>query len=461
MSEELTLKIKVINATKMGFKAAASDLKRFKNSAQGAFRGLSKGFGMLRNAFRKLTMVAGAALAGLAYTIKKSFDFETLEVQFEVLLGSVEKAKDRMKDLAEFSARTPFQIQDIAAASKQLEVLTRGAMGTAESMKLMGDAAAVMDVPLQELALHIGRVYAGLKSGAPVGRATRRMMQMGVITNDTKQKLDKFALSAKNFDKGWIVLTKDMERYRGGMVKMSKTGNGLMSTLRDNWVLAIKDFGDQFKILAKDDIAKLIVKIQELRKSGKIKEWAMETLEWVKKIQNAIKPLTKMIAALFEGGEQRKIALQGFADMGSIIGETALEILLAGAEEVGALIVKGMVNIPHMIGKYLGERSAALSELAAEGKVGAIENIRGQWSSSYTSKQTDRLIEQQMKEQKRLNRQLNGMFSKGKDIFGTIDKTGKALEALPKDSIPTNPALKIAQKNLEANTATANGLEAQ
>ena len=51
---------------------------------------------------------------------------ERFETSFAVILRSQAAAVRRMRDLAAFAEATPFNLPEIAEASRMLEVLTRG-----------------------------------------------------------------------------------------------------------------------------------------------------------------------------------------------------------------------------------------------------------------------------------------------------------------------------------------------
>ena len=114
----------------------------------------------------------GGLGAGIALTMKSvssAANIEGLETSFAPLLGGADKAQARIKELAQFAADTPFEMPEVAKASRVLEVLTKGALSTGQGLRMVGDVAATTQQPFEELALHIGRLYDGLQSGRPVG----------------------------------------------------------------------------------------------------------------------------------------------------------------------------------------------------------------------------------------------------------------------------------------------------
>ncbi len=203
---------------------------------------------LLRNGIASLSAVVG--IGGLA----KSFigavtEVENLETQFKSLLGSTDAAKGRIKELSEFAAKTPFQLPEIAKASRVLETLTKGALSTNEGLALVGDAAASTGSDFEGLAMWVGRAYDGLHSNRPIGEAMMRMQELGLVSGEARNEIEELQKASRGKD-AWKILQGELKRTKGGMEDLSKTTSGLMSTMRDNWNLLLTSMnnGDFMKI---------------------------------------------------------------------------------------------------------------------------------------------------------------------------------------------------------------------
>lgn len=191
-----------------------------------------------------LGMVAGAA-AGLLLTTRKlvgewsqlglrgAATLERMTLQFRPLLGSMSLARQRVKELFDFTAKTPFQLGESAAANKMLESLTRGALSTKEGMMLVGDAAAVAGAGFEETARYIGRLYDGLQSGRPVGEAAMRLQELGLITGQTRNAIESMQAANASGAEIWRVVEKELSRNKGAMDDLSASLEGLESTAAD------------------------------------------------------------------------------------------------------------------------------------------------------------------------------------------------------------------------------------
>lgn len=182
----------------------------------------------------------------LAKGMEKVRQIETLETQFQPLIGGAERAQKRIEELYHFAASTPFQLTEIAEASRTLEVLSKGALSTGKSLRAIGDAAAVSGQGMQTVAFWTGRLYDGLKSGRPIGEATNRLQEMGILSGVVRNKIDTLAKSGADFNKTWAVFEEGLESSKGGMENLSKTLGGLESTLSDVRGLFAAKFAENF-----------------------------------------------------------------------------------------------------------------------------------------------------------------------------------------------------------------------
>lgn len=114
------------------------------------------GFGVIGNVMNELADDAilsgvqegGRVVAGsgglLGYWIKLATVMEGANVTFDTMLGSHEKSVELMRQLTEYSAKTPFNRMDVISASKRLLSVTGGDIGkNTDLTKLAGNVAAL------------------------------------------------------------------------------------------------------------------------------------------------------------------------------------------------------------------------------------------------------------------------------------------------------------------------------
>ncbi|WP_342495700.1 transglycosylase SLT domain-containing protein [Bacillus sp. FSL K6-0994] len=165
--------------------------------------------------------VGAGATGGIVVPLKMVADRQNMTTAFETLLGSRGKADARLDELTAFAGQTPFTRDEIYESSRVLQVFTGNALSTTEGMKLVGDVAAGVQRPFSEVALWMGRLYDGIKSGRPIGDATAALQEMGAISGDARGKLEKLAKSGKDIKQTWPEVTKEFGKYNDMMIKMS------------------------------------------------------------------------------------------------------------------------------------------------------------------------------------------------------------------------------------------------
>jgi hypothetical protein len=199
----------------------------------------------LRGIAKGLTgALAGIGLGALA----KSFigavtEAENLEAQFKSILGGADNAKKRIKELSDFASKTPFQLVQVAQASKVLQTLGGTALATGDSLRMVGDASAVSGESFENLAIHVGRAYSGLKANRPIGESMARLQELGLVSGETRNRIEDLQKQAKG-DEAWKVLQTELKKTKGGMEDLSKTTTGVVSTLKDNWKLLLVSLND-------------------------------------------------------------------------------------------------------------------------------------------------------------------------------------------------------------------------
>lgn len=350
-----------------GVKAGASSadksitalFSKIKRKGETVFRGLTK-----------VALVSFGAIAsvcvGLSATIKKSFNFETATVQFKSLLGSMNSARLRFMELKKFSGETPFQLPEILQASRLLTVFSGGLLGAAKLLKPIGDAAAVAGRGIDEVAFWVGRAYSMLKGGKPFGEAAMRLREMGVLTARGRSEIEALVAAGAPLEKTFGRLEQELERFSGGMGDLSITGNGLISTMKDNWTIAVATFGEEFKNLAKGGLKLAIEKIQQLVRDGTIQEWADRAKE-------ALAAVVETISLLSKGGESRSQVLQA-------LGEVVRAAFDEAATSAVQILSKALPRLGYALGEYIQKGATGFFQKDADQMV-AVQQLkqRGQW----------------------------------------------------------------------------------
>jgi hypothetical protein len=204
-----------------------------------------------------LSLVAGASTAALIAINRLAKGYadlgmsgaaglQSIETKFKSVLRSQELAAQRIRENVELAKETPYSQNEVMEANRALELLTQGALSSKEGMKLVGDATAVAGEEFSDVAKWVGRLYDALQSGAPIGEASMRLQEMGVINGQTRRTLESMVDSGAAFSEMWGVVEGQLRKSEGAMKDLSKNLEGLQSTYQDTLAVMQAKFSAGF-----------------------------------------------------------------------------------------------------------------------------------------------------------------------------------------------------------------------
>ena len=270
-------------------KSALARVKDFASKIGSNLMNIQAGFSMLGTAAHK----------AMAF-MRKAFEFERTTVQFKTLIGSMDEAREHMKMLQDMGDTPPFSLEEFAAASRSLMVMTDGVLGFRNSLELCGDAAAATGRPIQELAHEVGRAYAIIRDGQPLSRATMALRNMGVLTPEVAARMDELQKAGASNAEIWNELENALKRYKGAMEETEQTGSGLVGAISAQWDDTLREFGEACLESAKDGLGALLEWIKRLREDGTIAVWADSFAQGIQKACDSIGPLLRSLGKLVE-----------------------------------------------------------------------------------------------------------------------------------------------------------------
>lgn len=261
-------------------------------------------------------VIAGGTLAASVAYITHSFvqmaaETETAATSFEVLVGSAEKARALVEEINTLAAETPFQTPELhraVQASLQYGYTVREAI---DQVKMLGDISAISQAPIDELT----RMYARMKSAgqyATVGSDFLGMMESrGILSRKTiaeklgigetalQERISKGMLKWKQIEPIFKSLTSEGGDFFQGMIKQSKTYQGLASTLADSINLVGEAFGRIFLESAKRTIESLVLALNTTRKwVSAIAEFNTTSGGMVSRLATALAVSTALVAVV-------------------------------------------------------------------------------------------------------------------------------------------------------------------
>jgi hypothetical protein len=241
-------------AVARGFANIKAGFRRLSRSVSAAGKAMMAPFMKLKALLAPI-LAGGAGVVFLRSASKQAAEIETLTASFTTLLGTVEKAQARIKELEKFSIRTPFEPKDVISASKLMETLGGEVLATGKGLQMVGDAAAVANQPLEEVGLHIGRMFGALKAGTAMGESLTRLQELGLITGSTRLKFERFSEAQRKGERATLsgaqaleLLQHALRNTEGAMDRQSRTFAGRISTMRGHWQALMQTLGAEVNI---------------------------------------------------------------------------------------------------------------------------------------------------------------------------------------------------------------------
>lgn len=254
------------------------DITGDNSSVLKAFRGVQDGVSQtarvveqqgqsIENVFNRIKSVASVAFAG--FTAKEIIstlgtvrgEFQQFEIAFETMLGSGQKAKGVISDLANLAATTPFDMKGVVNGAKQLLAYGFAANEITETMRRLGDVSAGLGLNLQDLTWLYGTTMVQGRlftrdlmqfTGRGIPLTEELAKQFGV----TKDKVSELVTAGKvgfpEVKKAIESLTNEGGKFGGLMEKQSHSITGQISNIQDTIEMAINDLGTQTEGLMND-----------------------------------------------------------------------------------------------------------------------------------------------------------------------------------------------------------------
>lgn len=223
------------------------------------------------------TKLIGGLNSLVGSSVKVTGELETLRTQFEVLTGSVGLANKAVQDLQEFAANTPFQFKDLAKAEQRLLSFGFTLEESQERLSDLGDVAAASGAGISELALIFGQVRAAGKltgerllqfqeRAIPIGPALAK--SLGVAESAVKDLVSQGKVDFDTFEDAFQSLNDTGEFAFEGMIKRSRTLEGRISTLKDNFELLQANIGSRLGPAFKALLSTVTIFIQRIQQSS-------------------------------------------------------------------------------------------------------------------------------------------------------------------------------------------------
>ena len=269
-------------------------------------------------------------------------EYQQLEVAFETMLGSKSKADALMGQLIDTAAKTPFEMSEVAEASKMLLAYGMEGSKVNETLIRLGDIAAGLSMPLKDLAFLYGttmvqgRLYTQdlnqfLGRGIPL--ADELAKQFGKDKSEVKKLVEEGKIGFPEVQKAIEALTGEGSKFGGLMEKQSKTIKGQLSNIEDAWEQMMNEIGrsQEGNISGALDITGKL--IENWRTIGKVVLSVVAIYGAYKAATMVAAVATRIAAAASESMayQQKLAAMQGIALSEAQAGVAAASSMATGA----------------------------------------------------------------------------------------------------------------------------------
>lgn len=257
---------------------------------------------VLASAFTKITSTIGTAITD---GVKYNATIEQLTTSFEVMTGSADKSAEIVQKLKDIGAKTPFEFTGLAETVQLLMNYGLTADDSIAKMQMLGDISQGSAEKMNRIAMAYGQMSS---AGKVQLEDIKQMIEAGFnplqeISQNTGESM---ASLYDRISKGTISvdeITASMERstsaggkYFQSMDKQSKTLNGQLSTLSDNFNSFIGTALEPInQVLAEKILPKLNEFLQLMTEKIETANWE-EIINKIKELGNIIVPIATAFA---------------------------------------------------------------------------------------------------------------------------------------------------------------------
>mgnify|MGYP003618171845 CR=1 FL=1 len=240
---------------KLGFDVDQGGMRKVDNGLSS----LIKQVGLLAAAWKAVGLVIDS--------VKGAANLESMNAEFEVMLGNADAARYLVQQIQGMAAATPFETAGLIANVRMMMAFGQTANQAMSALKFLGDVAGGSQEKLDRLTLAYSQVMA---AGKLQGQDLLQFVNAGfnplqVLSEKTgksmaqlRKDMEKGAISADMVRQAFETVTGPGGRFFGNMEKQSQTLNGLWSTMIDNIKILMAELGGRLVPFVKQVIIGII-----------------------------------------------------------------------------------------------------------------------------------------------------------------------------------------------------------
>lgn len=217
-------------------------------------------------------MAKGAAAIGLGFSatqlikdiVQVRGEFQQLEIAFETMLKSKDKASALMGQLTETAAKTPFDLQGVAQGAKQLLAYGTASEEVNDTLIRLGNIASGLSIPLGDLVYLYGTTQTQGRLFTQdvrqfMGRGIPLVKELAAELGKTEQQINEMVTEGKigfpEVEKVIRNMTNESGQFYNLMEKQSASLTGQISNLGDAWDMMLNKLGTETQGIASAGIS--------------------------------------------------------------------------------------------------------------------------------------------------------------------------------------------------------------
>lgn len=218
--------------------------------------------GEVEDSFRKMAESAGRYISyylvgqgmhGLVNSIIQTRgQFQQLEIAFETMLGSTDKATTLMQQMVDTAAKTPFDLMGVAEGAKQLMAYGVSVDKVNDTLVRLGNIASGLSIPLNDIVylygttMVQGRLYAQ-DVRQFTGRGIPLVKELAEKYHTTADAINEMVSAGKigfaDVEEVLNKMTNSGGQFYNLMEKQSASLTGQIANLQDAWDTVLNDWG--------------------------------------------------------------------------------------------------------------------------------------------------------------------------------------------------------------------------
>lgn len=294
--------------------------RRIKNFSQNTLRETSlidKAFEGVSNNIGNVLTFTGAAMAVKEIATVRG-EFQQLEIAFSTMLQSKDRADKLMQQMVELAATTPFNLQDVATGAKQLLAYGSSAESVSSELKMLGNIASGLSIPLGDLVYLYGTTR---QQGRLFTQDMRQFTGRGIdLTTEfakqfrvAKEKVSELVTAGKigfpEVEKALKSMTSEGGKFYDLMDEQSKAITGKISNLKDSISIMFNEIGKSSQGAISDVISGASYIVAHYKQIGTILTGLIGTYGTYKTILMVVSAVQKLnVAVLRQAVLEKKLA---------------------------------------------------------------------------------------------------------------------------------------------------------